>query len=335
MGCVVLPNAPSGVGNFLLQQEWEHEKELYREQFTVVHHIIHIKHGYKAALKLYEKNEVTDKRFKYIETEIKVHRLLSTDPSITGIVPLWLYYEDNKYYGLLMKYMNQGTLTHFLYRYHHEACALQEVIYPLLTQLKVLHDKHIIHRDIKPDNIFVHHRTIYIGDFGYAYQVEEHRANSIIGTIQYMAPELLQCYLDRSKTIVYSYEVDVWSFGMIVYEMLFHRKPFGWGGYKNVCLENPTQPEFIQRCLEAPLVFPHYITPEAQDFLEKTLQKDPRQRATTKQLLEHPWITTYLKSKKHEEVCPIQLDWIRQTKTASHSTKNPKKNKSKNHCTIS
>lgn len=333
MGCVVLPSAPGGLGDSFLLQEWHNNKVLYKEQYTTVYSITHPKHGYHAALKVYEKNEISNKRFKYIETEIKIHRRLTGE---NGIVPLWLYYEDNKYYGLLMKYMNQGTLTPFMYKYHHEECALQEIIYPLLKQLASIHQKNIIHRDLKPDNIFVHHRNIYLGDFGYSYLVEEHGANSIIGTIQYMAPELLHCYLDKKQHIEYKYEVDVWSFGIIVYELLFHRKPFGWGGYKNVCLENPTHPEFIQRCLNAPLLFPHYITPEAKDFLLQMLEKDPQKRATSTQLLEHPWITNYLNNKKQDEVCPIQLDWTRLTKNQIHSTKNHyRKSKSKTNCTIS
>ena len=335
MACVVLPSAPSGVGHFLLQ-DWDFIKELYKAQFTTVYQVVHHKLGHRGALKIYEKNEVSNKRFKYIETEIKVHRLLTGTE--LGVVPLWLYYEDTKYYGLLMKYMNQGTLSHFIYKYHHEECALQEIIVPLLQQLKNLHDKKIIHRDLKPENVFVHHKNIYIGDFGYSYIVDEHGANSIVGTIQYMAPELLQRYLEKDKKTepeAYYYEVDIWSFGMIVYELLFHRKPFGWGVYRNICLENPTQPEFIQRCLESPLVFPHYISEGAKDFLKKSLEKDPSKRATSAQLLEHPWITTHLKNRKQDEVCPIQLDWIHLTKNLNHSTKNSRKNKSKNPCTIS
>lgn len=333
MGCVVLPSAPRGVDTFLLK-DWDFIKDIYVERFTTVSVISHLKYGHKGALKVYEKNEISNKRFKYIETEIKVHKKLTAIGG-GGIVPLWLYYEDQKYYGLLMKYMNQGTLNTFIYKYHHEECSLKEIIYPLLVQIKKLHDNRIIHRDLKPDNIFVHDQHIYIGDFGYSYIVEDHGANSVIGTIQYMAPEILQCYIDANKTVEYCYEIDIWSYGIIVYELLFHRKPFGWSSYKCVSLDNPTQPEFIKKCLEAPLHFPHYISDDAKSFLILVLEKDPQKRATATQLLEHHWITSHLKNKIQDEICPIQLDWIRQIKNQNPSQKSMKKTKSKTQCIMS
>jgi serine/threonine protein kinase len=151
-----------------------------------------------------------------------------------------------------------------------------------------------------------------------------------------MAPEILFNYIDETSNIIYKYEVDIWSIGIIIYELLFHRKPFGWSSYHNICKSNPTDPEFIKKCLDAPLEFPTSISKEAQDFLTKTLCKNPQERASIDQLLMHPWILNHLKTKKlSNERCPLRYDLTQiKNQTIAHSIHSDKKI-SKNQCLLS
>ena len=90
----------------------------------------------------------------------------------------------------------------------------------IMLALKYLHEKRIIFRDIKPENIMVlESGFIKLIDFGAAKHIKE-RTNSIIGTPQYMAPEVILG--DQ-----YSFEVDYWSVGCCLYEFIYGEVPFG------------------------------------------------------------------------------------------------------------
>lgn len=87
----------------------------------------------------------------------------------------------------------------------------------MINALKYLHANKIIHRDLKLGNIFIgHNMTLKIGDFGLATKIEYdgERKKTICGTPNYIAPEIL----DGKDG--HSYEVDIWSLGVIIYTLL-------------------------------------------------------------------------------------------------------------------
>lgn len=92
----------------------------------------------------------------------------------------------------------------------------------LLDGLEYLHSQKIIHRDLKLGNLFLSDNMhIKIGDFGLATKIDFYgeKKKTICGTPNYIAPEILE-----SKG--HSYEVDIWSFGVIVYTLVYGRPPF-------------------------------------------------------------------------------------------------------------
>ena len=96
-------------------------------------------------------------------------------------------------------------------------------MHQLLSAIKYIHLHKVIHRDLKLGNVFLgKNLEIKIGDFGLATRLEfsDERKRTICGTPNYIAPEIIM------GTTGYSYEVDIWSCGIICFALLFGKPPF-------------------------------------------------------------------------------------------------------------
>lgn len=295
--CTYLPSSPIKI-EFFNSNEWTRKLTLYNEHYTNVTLCVHKCTKQLGALKIYIKNKMSkrelERKQKDFQEEVNINFLMD---GMDYIVPLWFWFETDKYFGLMIKYMNDGYLLKTMYDYNDEKTIVLKIIYPLLKGISILHKHNIIHRDLKPENIFIHNSHIYIGDFGYSTISDTDKScNTLTGTITYMAPEMLQKYINRDTNICYGYEIDIWSLGIIVYELFFHVKPFGWSIYKNFSREDPTKPEFITKCLNRQLSIPKNICSiEVEDFINCCLQKNPEKRSNINQLLHHPLIVNHLK----------------------------------------
>ena len=136
------------------------------------------------------------------------------------------YYDSSKKgnnFYILMEFCNGENLRSFIDKNMNDNTLIKEsIIYTLISQIcngiKEMHDKKIIHRDIKPDNIFMNENMIIkIGDFGVSKQLKSYKSYALttkkLGTEYYAAPEIL------TKGI-YNEKSDIWSLGCIIYELL-------------------------------------------------------------------------------------------------------------------
>ncbi|CEM00893.1 unnamed protein product [Vitrella brassicaformis CCMP3155] len=149
----------------------------------------------------------------------------------------------------------------------------------LVSALHYLHRNRIIHRDLKPQNILVGaNRVVKVCDFGFARALSDqtHCLHSIKGTPLYMAPELVQ---EKS----YDVKADLWSLGVIVYELYVGKPPFYTQSLYSL----------IHMIVQNPVTYPQTMSPTFRSFLDAILQKDPTNRLPTEQLAKHPFIATH------------------------------------------
>jgi len=136
----------------------------------------------------------------------------------------------------------------------------------------------MMHRDIKPANIMFHQGKVKLTDFGFAKTIEEvdkdiKYNHTLVGTPLYCPPQIF-----AGKN--YSAKCDVWSTGIVLYELLFMDTPWKGGNPK----------ELYQNIIKKDLAFPDYrtIKPELEDLLSLMLEREEADRPNWKQVIEHP-----------------------------------------------
>lgn len=283
---------------------WRRIILIYQGVASHVYKIQNNENGSLAVLKTYSKknyrNSTFDRHNRYFYTEVECNKIMT---ETRYAVPLWYYYESENEWGLITKYMSQLTLRSYIHLVPFSDIIIAKVVYPLLSAMYQMHLRGIIHRDLKPDNIFIDNEKIYIGDFGYSYILKnKEKTLGIVGTLQYMAPEMLYAYIEDDNCYEYGKEIDIWAIGIIVYELFFKEKPLGWNSYKKDDIDTIV---FIKKCLLQKLSFPSKIPDDAQDFITQCLCVDPQKRPTVEALLQHEWVLNYLRTKNDvNEKCP-------------------------------
>ncbi|XP_030170080.1 serine/threonine-protein kinase 32B isoform X3 [Lynx canadensis] len=191
------------------------------------------------------------------------------------LVNLWYSFQDEEDMFMVVDLLLGGDLRYHLQQnVHFTEGAVKLYICELALALEYLQRFHIIHRDIKPDNILLdEHGHVHITDFNIATIVRgAEKASSMAGTKPYMAPEVFQVYVEGGPG--YSYPVDWWSLGITAYELLR-----GWRPYE---IHSATPIEEILNMFKVERV--HYSSTWCKGMvalLKKLLTKDPESRLSS------------------------------------------------------
>lgn len=144
----------------------------------------------------------------------------------------------------------------------------------MIEAFKVLSRSNIMHRDIKPDNILIHNGNIKIADFGFCKPLENQNdmVQTMLGSPIYMAPEVI-------KGEVYTNKADIWSLGVVLYQMIYGKCPF----------ESKSIAKLIQMLEDEEVIIPEYpkISPALEKLLKKILIKDFTNRIEWKEIFEY------------------------------------------------
>lgn len=183
----------------------------------------------------------------------------------------------NKYIVLVTELMTSGTLKMYIKRFKKiNVKVLKSWCRQILKGLAFLHSRNppVIHRDLKCDNIFITGTTgsVKIGDLGLATLKNQSCAKSVIGTPEFMAPEMYDEHYDE--------KVDVYAFGMCLLEMITGEYPYS---------ECPCAAQIYRRVTQGikPSCFEKIPPelPEIRDIIDRTIRRIPDERYSVKELL--------------------------------------------------
>ena len=218
-------------------------------------------------------------------------------PNITKILEM---FEDEKYFLIIMEYINGGNLFSFVKKRRKLSEKTAKFLFKqIILGIQHMHNKNIVHRDIKLENILIDlNNNVKICDFGISLVLNSlsDKLYDQCGTPMYMAPEILLS--NKANGIGYmGPPVDIWAAGISLYILLSGNLPFNITDISNEIKNGKdfngeyNNNKLLQYCIlnfEPKKI--NDISDLAQSLLKRILNKNPKKRLTCEQILNDPWL---------------------------------------------
>lgn len=176
------------------------------------------------------KKKTPSKNRDFIYQEI----LLNFNARNNNIVKLYGYFNHKEYILLVLEYMNNRDLKHFMKKFHSKHGVFSETLtaYFIIQVMKAmgyLKMRNILHRDIKPENIMLNNNYVAkLGDFSLSRKIEYNTSfkTSRSGTLPYLSPECVKKKIEINSNLCE--KLDLFSLGVVMYFLLFNRHPYNY-----------------------------------------------------------------------------------------------------------
>ena len=204
-----------------------------------------------------------------------------------NILPILFVNETITDFDLVLEYSQHGNLFHYIRNNKSLNEPLSFILFiQVVNAVYFLHKNNLIHRDIKPENILLFDNNILkLCDFGWCVKLEDgQQRDTFCGTTEYMSPELV-------NHIEYSKEVDIWSLGVLLYEMVHGHSPF-----------RPNKPNFdakdvVNNIRLHKLKFKRDVSEECKKLIYHLLDENPNKRLKVEEIFNSEFVKYYEKMK--------------------------------------
>ncbi|XP_052405719.1 serine/threonine-protein kinase BRSK2 isoform X2 [Carassius gibelio] len=248
------------------------EKTLGKGQTGLVKLGIHCITGQKVAIKIVNREKLSESVLMKVEREIAILKLIEHP----HVLKLYDVYENNKYLYLVLEHVSGGELFDYLVKKGRlTPKEARKFFRQIISALDFCHSHSICHRDLKPENLLLDEKNnIRIADFGMAsLQVGDSLLETSCGSPHYACPEVIRGEKYDGR------RADVWSCGVILFALLVGALPFDHDNLR----------QLLEKVKSGVFHMPHFIPPDCQALLRGMIEVNPEKRFTLEEIQKHPW----------------------------------------------
>ncbi|XP_069766169.1 serine/threonine-protein kinase BRSK2-like [Narcine bancroftii] len=248
------------------------EKTLGKGQTGLVKLGIHCITGQKVAIKIVNREKLTESVLMKVEREIAILKLIEHP----HVLKLHDVYENKKYLYLVLEHVSGGELFDYLVKKGRlTPKEARKFFRQIISALDFCHSHSICHRDLKPENLLLDEKNnIRIADFGMAsLQVGESLLETSCGSPHYACPEVIRGEKYDGR------RADVWSCGVILFALLVGALPF----------DDDNLRQLLEKVKRGVFHMPHFIPPDCQGLLRGMIEVDAEKRLSLEQIQKHSW----------------------------------------------
>jgi len=254
-------------------------KQIGQGAYATVAFGLHKETSKKVAIKIYEKYKLLDpQRRKSVRCEIRLMERLRHP----NIVEFHEALDTPKQIYLIMDFVSGGSLHHFLKKRPNRRTddpLAKRLFFQVCQGIKYLHDRHIVHRDVKLENLLLDEQgAVKIIDFGFSTIVPPGKKLKVFcGTPSYMAPEIV------ARKEYTGFCADIWAMGVLLYALLCGSFPF----------RGQNDRDLYRKIVRGVFHIPEFVGDGAKAMVQRALTADMARRPTVEDLLSDQWLSAH------------------------------------------